>query len=150
MAAKDYMKKIYNLAEIEPLDANEVLIRYDGLVAYVRNYGDDGFRFYADPFLSDWFDNLEKCQAAAIDYLFSNTDTLTLLKKLICLVLNGKSEWTVTHSRNRLTISTPAGHVAVVDEHLKVIHASDDDIQCSIYGFIESVKPYKKQFGQLG
>lgn len=135
------MTKIYDLAEIVPLPDNEFLIRYDGGCAYVRSYGDDGFCFHANPFLSEWFDTFEKCTAAAIDYLFSNADKLVLLEKLICSLV---SSWLYKHSGGRLTIITPGADVAVVDLDLKVIHATGDDIQCSIYGFIESVKPYNK------
>lgn len=142
------MNRIHELAEISPLENNEMLIRYNGSCTYVRSYEGDGFRFHAKPFLSDWFDDLEKCKIAAIDYIFSSAPILVLLQKYICLLVG--SPWAYRHSGGRLTIITPSGSVAVVDMSLKVIHATDDDIQCSIYGFIESINHYKNNVGQMG
>jgi hypothetical protein len=137
------MKNIHKLAEIDQLPDNEALVRYAGAVVYVRSYGADGFRFHSNPFLSEWFETFEECRDAAIDYLFSNADTLVLLENFIrSIVLT--SPWVYTQSGGRLTIIVPNGSVSVVNRSLKVIHATDDDIQCSTYGFIESVKPYKK------
>lgn len=138
------MKKIHGLAENSPLIDNEALIKYEGQTVYVGNYGADGFRFHSNPFLSEWYDTLETCTFAAIEHLFSSADILVLLEKFMCFLLRSHSTWAYKHSGGRLTIITPHGSVAVVDMSLKVIHATDDDIQCSVYGFIESVKPYKK------
>ena len=136
------MKKIHGLAEISPLPDGELLIRYNGLIAYVLSYDEDGFCFHSNPFLSEWFNTIEECKEAAIDYLFSSTDPLTLLQDYIGRSIS--SPWVFKHSGGRLTIITPSKSVAVVDMSLKVIHATDDDIQCSTYGWIESIKPYIK------
>lgn len=137
------MKKIHKLAEIQLLENNEKMVRFNEAAAYIRNYDEDGFRFHvSNTYLSEWFETVESCVDAAIDYLFSNSDVLFLLEKFIQLLVS--SPWTFRRSSGRLTIVIPSGDVAVVNKDLKIIHATDADIQCGVYGFIESVKPYQQ------
>jgi hypothetical protein len=134
------MNTLHNLAEFTPLPENEGLVRHNGQTAYIRYYGHDGFKFHAAPFLSEWFDTFENCKSEAINYIFYRTDVLLLLKDLICSKVK---EWKFTPSPGRLTIIIGETRIAVVDTSLKVIHATDEDVQCSVYGFIESILPYK-------